>query len=195
MIKSARNGNLDILIWKILFFSLWLLFIRLRILLLFPFFRFRVTWPGNRVRRNLPIDFEILILSFEPLYGLLYIKRKHVICRTQKCALDLDFITMFTVTVIFRSEWSKWPFRTKMNQSGHVIHHSKAYELYISKKTFSWQKNRSWELLATKIKFFEKFCDDVIITLSDQNRQKYQRSINSMISVLEKAKLLCLCYP
>ena len=169
-----------------------MLFIKLRILLFFPFFRFRVTWPGNRVRRNLPIDFEILILNFEPIYGLLYIKRKHVICRIQKNSWAR---IMVEIPFTFRYEWSKWPFRTKMNQSGHVIHHSKAYELNISKKTFSWQKNGSWELLATKIKFFEKFCDDVIITLSDQNRQKYQRSINSMISVLEKAKSLCLCYP
>ena len=87
MIKSARNGNLDILIWFFFVFSLWLLFIEFRILLLFHFFRFRVTWPGNRVRRNLPIDFEILIQNFEPLYGMLYIKRKHVICRTQKHAV------------------------------------------------------------------------------------------------------------
>ena len=141
MIKSAKNGNLDILIWNFFVFSLWLLFIELRILLLFPFFRFRVTWPGNRIRRNLPIDFEILILNFEPLYGLLYIKRKHVICRTQKCALDFDFITMFTVTVIFRSEWSKWPFRTIIFESGHVTHHSNASELNIPMKSFLVWKN------------------------------------------------------
>ena len=30
-------------------------------------------------------------------------------------------------------------------------------------------KNRSWEPLAAKINFFEKFDDDVIITLNDQN--------------------------
>ena len=45
----------------------------------FSFFCFRVTWPGNRVRKNLPIDFEIRIRNFERLYGLLYIKRKRVI--------------------------------------------------------------------------------------------------------------------
>ena len=141
MIKKAENGNLDILIWKIFILSLWVLLIELRILLFFSFFRFRVTWPGSRVRRNLPIDFEFLVLNFEPLYGLLYIKRKHVICRIQKCALDLDFITMVTVTGIFWYEWSKWPFRTIMIESGHVTHHSNASELNIPMKSFLVWKN------------------------------------------------------
>ena len=139
--KSFGNTFLITWIWKIFVFSLRILLIKLRICIFLSFSRFRVTWPGNRVRRNLPIDFEILILNFEPLYGLLYIKRKHVICRTQKCALDLDFITMFTVTVIFRSEWSKWPFCTIIIESGHVTHHSNASELNIPMKSFLMWKN------------------------------------------------------
>ena len=67
----------------------------------FSFFCFRVTWPGNRVRKNLPIDFEILILNFEPPYGFRYIKRKHVICRTQKHALKSNSKILVKITVIF----------------------------------------------------------------------------------------------
>ena len=40
MIKSAKNRNLEILKRKIFVFSLWILLIELRILLLFPFFVF-----------------------------------------------------------------------------------------------------------------------------------------------------------
>ena len=86
-IKYATEGNLKTRTWKIIVFSLLILLIKLQIPLFFSFSRFRVTWPGNRVRKNLPIDFEILILNFEPSYGLLYIKRIRVICRTQKYAL------------------------------------------------------------------------------------------------------------
>ena len=46
--------------------------------------------------------FEILILNFELLYGLLYIKRKHVICRTQKHALKSNSLIVVKITVIFR---------------------------------------------------------------------------------------------
>jgi hypothetical protein len=38
-----------------------------------------------------------------------------------------------------------------------------------SRKIIFELKNRSWEPLAAKINFFEKFGDDVIITLNDQN--------------------------
>ena len=141
MIKFATEGNLDTRIWKISVFSLWVLLIELRILIFLPFFRFRVTWLKIRIRKHLPIDLETRILNLNWLNGLLYIKRKRVICRTQKCALDLDFITMVTVTVIFRYEWSKWPFRTIMIESGHVTHHSNASELNIPIKSFSVWKN------------------------------------------------------
>ena len=43
--------------------------------IIFSIFCFRVTWPENKVRKNLPIDFEIGVLSFEWLYGWLYIAR------------------------------------------------------------------------------------------------------------------------
>ena len=136
-IKSARNTNLESQTWKIFVFSLWVSLIKLCILILFSFFHFRVTWPGNRVRGNLPIDFEIMILNFERLYGLSYIKRKHVICRFQKHALPWISKLVVKITVTFRYEWSKWPFYTKMIWSGHVTHQSKAYELNIPKKSFS----------------------------------------------------------
>ena len=112
-IKYATEGNLKTRTWKIIVFSLLILLIKLQIPLFFSFSRFRVTWPGNRVRKNLPIDFEILILNFEPSYGLLYIKRMRVICRTQKYALKSNSKIVVKITVIFRYEWSKWPFCTK----------------------------------------------------------------------------------
>ena len=77
-------------------------------------FLFRVTWPGNRVRKNLPIDFEIRILNFERFYGLSYIKRKHVISRTQKQALKWNSRFVIKTTFIFRYEWWKWLFSTKI---------------------------------------------------------------------------------
>ena len=129
-ISRVRHG-------KFSFFSLWVSLIKLCILILFSFFHFRVTWPGNRVRGNLPIDFEIMIPNFERLYGLSYIKRKHVICRFQKDTLPWNSKLMVKITVTFRYEWSKWPFYTKMIWSGHVTHQSKAYELNIPKKSFS----------------------------------------------------------
>ena len=65
MIKSAENGNLETRTWKS-FISLLCIFIfRFHTPLFFPFFRFRVTWPGNRVRKNLPVDLEIRILNFD----------------------------------------------------------------------------------------------------------------------------------
>ena len=156
MIKKARNTNLESQTWKIFVFTLWVSLIKLRILIFLPFFHFRVTWPGNRVRKNLPIDFEIRILNFDRLYGLIYIKRKHVICRIQKNSLAWNSRIMVEIPFTFRYEWSKWPFRTKMNQSGHVIHHSKAYELNISKKTFSWQKKSLLRATSDKNQIFWK---------------------------------------
>ena len=134
----------------------------------FIFFRFRVTWPGNRVRGNLPIDFEIMILNFERMYGLSYIKRKHVICWFQKHALTWNSKLVVKILVTFRYEWSKWPFCTKMIWSGHVTHQSKAYELNIPKNLFRCNKML---LGATSggNQFFEKSCDDVTITLNDQS--------------------------
>ena len=101
MIKTARNTYLATRTWKIFVFSLFIFSFELRILIFFPFSRFRVTWPGNRVRKNLPIDSEILILNFEPLYGLLYIKRKLVICRTQKYTLKSNSKIVVKIPLFF----------------------------------------------------------------------------------------------
>ena len=68
------------------------------------FFRFRVRWLGNRVRKNLPIDSEIMILNFWWSYDLLYIIWKRSFCKTQKYASHENSMIMIEVTVIFRSK-------------------------------------------------------------------------------------------
>ena len=93
-----------------------------------------------------------------------YIKRKHVIFGIQKHALKSISEIVVEITVIFRYEWSKWPFCIKMIERGHATHNSKAYEINIPKKIIFVLKQHSWELLAAKINFSEKFYDDIIIT-------------------------------
>ena len=114
--KSLGDKILNTRTWKIFVFSLRILLITLRICILLSFSRFRVTWLENWVRKNLPIDFEFGILYLEWLYGLLYIKRKHVIHRAQKYASDENSMTMVKITVNFHYEWSKWPFCEKWSE-------------------------------------------------------------------------------
>ena len=71
---------------KIFVFSLWVSLIKLRICVFLSFFDFWVMCLGNRARKNLPIDSEILIMNFEWSYDLLYLIWKRSICRTQKYA-------------------------------------------------------------------------------------------------------------
>ena len=92
-------------------------------LLISFFFRFRVTWLGNRARKNLPIDSEIRILIFLWSYGLLYIIWKRTLRGTQKYAFHENLMIMVEVTVIFRFEWSKWLFSTKITKSAHVTYY------------------------------------------------------------------------
>ena len=107
---------------------------------IFSFFSFSSHMIRKSSQENLPVDFEIRILNFERLYGMSYIKRKRMICRTQKRASNWNSKVMVKIAVTFRYVWSKWPFCTKMIPSGHVTHHSKAYELNIPKKSFSLWK-------------------------------------------------------
>ena len=140
MIKSEKNIDFSSTCIKTSRFFAQLILNNVMHHLIASFFRFWVTWPENRVRKNLPIDFEVIVVNYDPLYGVLYIKRKLMSSGTQKHSFHEFFSTSDEVTVISYFEWSKWPFCTKMCSSGHVTQYSKAYELNIPKKTFSWQK-------------------------------------------------------
>ena len=110
--------------------------------LIASFFRFWVTWPENRVRKNLPIDFEVIVVNYDPLYGVLYIKRKLMSSGTQKHSFHEFFSTSDEVTVISYFEWSKWPFPTKFTQIGYVTHQTWSDEPRIPKKLFWWKIER-----------------------------------------------------
>ena len=122
MIKWAKNGNLHILKLKIFVFLLWILLIQLRILLFLPFFVFESDDMVIESGKNLPIDSEFMILSFEWLYDLLYIIWKRAICRFQKYAFPQNLMIVVEITIIFRSRLWKWPFSIKSTESAHVMH-------------------------------------------------------------------------
>ena len=137
MIKSAKNGNLDKLISKILVLPLWIFLVELRILLFFSLCLFSSHVTRKSSQEKSAYRLWIMILNFWWLYALLYIIWKRTLCRTQTYASYENSIIVVDVTVIFHCWCSKSPFATKCTVSALVMHHKRVNEFIIQKNRFS----------------------------------------------------------